>query len=408
MLLAHAMDITTDINERVRSWQDAGIIDAAQADRIVAFELGEPDSAAATSPDASHHAARDRMQALFGVLGVLLVGLGVLLTVIANWNSIDDLVKLGLLISSMLIAYVAGVVADARHAPRWVGTIAFAVGMLLFSGGIFIIGALYNIQVHRPLGMLLVAIFGTAIAVLSGRMTVGWIAAIGWLGWGMHELVVSLDDLNDIDGQRMLIQVVAAAAVGSVAALSAGWAMADTTRHADVVGLPLRTLATVGLTGLLVQSTFAWHAHGLLEDATLRPEPWIMGAAALLAAGSMYRLAPFTHRRALAVACGIFCVAALASSLWPQGTFIAVAASGALTIGGVGLVFVGLIESRRELFIWGIAWLSLLVVTRYLDFMTSVDAGGPGFIGAGVLLLIIAVLIGRSSRLWRHREAVMR
>jgi uncharacterized membrane protein len=392
-----------DIDERSRAWVAAGLVDAAQADRIVAFERellrATPGAAAAPAPPA----ARDRMQALFGVFGALLVGLGVLLTVITNWDSIGDLVKLGLLVGTMLVAYGGGLLADGRGAPRWVGTIAYVVGMLVFAGGIFVVADMYNVQAHEPFGPLLIALFGTGIALLADRMAVGWIAAVGWLGWAMFEVVQSLEPLVD---EEMMAPLFASVVLGAITAVSLGWALSSAVRR-DSIAVPLRNLAMGGLALALVQASFAWHLDDDISSALRRPEPWIALVAAIASIGLLLRHAQLDHRRSFAAALAAIAVVIMVVACWPNDVLVAVVASVVLGLGGVGLVLLGLVESRRELFGWGIAWLVALVVTRYADFMASVDLGGPGFIGAGLLLIVVAVLIGRSRTLWRRREEVL-
>jgi uncharacterized membrane protein len=393
------------VAERVRVWVDAGLIDAAQADRIVAFErealLSARAAEAATVP--APPAARDRMQALFGVLGALLVGLGVLLTVITNWDSIGDLTKLGLLVGTMLIAYGGGLIADGRGAPRWAGTVAWVVGMLVFSGGLFVVADMYNVQVHEPFGPLVIALFGTGIALLTERMAVGWIAAAGWLGWAMFEVVQSLEPLVD---EELMAPLLASVVFGGIAAVSLGWALSGEGRRA-AIALPLRSLAMLGLMFALVQASFAWHFDDDIDSAIGRPEPWIALVVAIVAIGLLVRHAQLEHRRWFAAALLLTAVVIMAVACWPNDVLTAVVASTVLGLGGIGLVLLGLVDSRSELFGWGIAWLVVLVASRYADFMASVDLGGPGFIGAGLLLIVVAVLIGRSRTLWRRREEVL-
>lgn len=416
------MDVTgiPDIGERARAWVAAGLIDDARAERIVAFEreallvAPAPVAAPPTTPP-----ARDRMQALFGVLGALLVGLGALLTAITNWDAIGDLAKLALLVGTMLVAYVGGLLADGRGSPRWAGTVAWVVGMLVFSGGLFVVANLYNVRVHEPFGPLLVALFGTGIALLADRMAVGWIAAAGWLAWAVLEVVRSLEPLVD---EEVMAPLLASVVCCAVAATSLGWALSGAARRSgaegtgglrslvqrgDCIAVPLRTLALLGLTFALVQASFAWHLGVEIDSALGRSEPWITLVVASAAIGLLLRHAQLVHRRAFAAALLAVAIVTMVIACWPHDVLVAVVASTILGLGGFGLVLLGLVESRGELFGWGIAWLVVLVVTRYADFMASVELGGPGFIGAGLLLIVLAVLIGRSRTLWRRREEVL-
>jgi hypothetical protein len=354
------------------------------------------------------------MAGSLGVLGGLLVGLGVLLTVAANWSGIGDTAKVLTIVLTLVAAHGAGIWADARGAARWVGTTAFTVATLVFAGGVFLLGQLFHVRAHDPFGFLVVAIAASAIALLASRMVVGWIAAAAWLAWGTHEFVDLLFTEDDA------LQVVGACLLLGVTALAIGWVLdgvAD--RHAstlpdherplvadlDLLGTPLRSVALLGLLGLLVPLSFAWHASGeeLGEGgfgvATLVGAVVALGATALLARGGSLRL-----RARVALALAVVVVLVVLAGLVPDGLVIGLLANAVLVGGGLGLAVLGLVEDRRGIYAWGVAWIIATIVARYVDVMISFAFGGLGFIGAGLLLIGCGWLVGRSRRLWHTRE----
>lgn len=412
------MSSSNDIREHARDWVAAGIIDAVQAERIGAYESSRDVGSTGPVP-ANATASRARMQALFGVLGGLLVGLGVLLTVATNWGEIADPLKVVIITSSMLVAYACALVADARAAPSWAGTVAYVVGSGLFAAGVVIIGTVYNVQAHEPFGALLVALAATTIALLTQRMTVGWVAAVAWMVWIGAELVTALDDLAD---ERMAPALVSSFVFVGIAAFATSLALDGTARRVgergargwlalaartDVVTVPLRSIALLGLLFVLTQAGFAWHWDFTLDAQAPLLEQWLTFAGALVAIAALARLARIDHRGSIAIALVVAAVVTLGVAIVHEQLLAAIAASTLLGLGGIGLVLIGMVASRQDLFVWGIAWLVVLVVSRYLDFVFSVELGGIGFIGAGLLLLLLAWFIGRSRRLWRRREEVV-
>lgn len=403
-----------DIRERTREWVAAGIIQPAQADRIAAFEHDRDQHAAGVAAAVD---ARSRLQAVFGVLGGVLVGLGLLLTAATNWDHFTDTLKVAIIVAGMVVAYAVALVADGRGAPRWAGSVAWLVGVGIFAGGLAVLADVYNVDAHEPLLVLLVALAATTIALLAERLAVGWIAGaavLGWIGW---ELGASLDALREerfapaLASCLVLVGIAGLATSFVVEALSQraqrSSAAHELARRMHVLVLPLRSVALLLLLGVLVQATFAWHWHWELDAVPPRAEQWIALALAAAACAALLRGGDLIHRRTVASTLLATGASSIAVVWIHEPHLAAVTAAVLLGLGGVGLVLLGLVESRGELFTWGVAWLAVLVVTRYLDFVFAVDLGGPGFIGAGLLLMVVAWLVGRSRRLWSKRAEVV-
>ncbi len=403
------MGSADDIRERSTDWVAAGIIEPEQARQIDAYER-ERDAGAGESAPA--HDTRAKMQAIFGVLGGLLVGLGVLLTVATNWDVIADPFKVVIIVVFMLASYLVGFVVDARGAPRWSGSVAWVVGVGTFAGGLAILGEEFNVGVHKPLAALFVALAATAVAVFAERTTVGWVAGAAWLGWLAWEAGDSLSGMPEELFAGALMSCVVLVGISGFAAsfVLEGFSNAgagSTASRLRVLDLPLRCASLLMLLGSLVQSSFAWHWDWDNTSAMPRLEQWLAFALAALTCTALLRLGRIESRRAVVVALLAIAVTVLAVSWIHQQHAVSVAASVVLACGGIGLMYLGMVESRSELFIFGIAWLAILVVTRYLDFVFAVDLGGPGFIGVGLLLILLAWLVGRSRSLWTRRREVV-
>ncbi len=411
------MTVAPDIDARLSAWTDAALLTQEQAAAIRAWEATHA-TGAVVAPAAATIAApiRARMAGSLGVLGGVLVGLGVLLTVAANWSGIGDTAKVLTIVLALVATHVAGIWADARGAARWVGTAAFTVATLVFAGGVFLLGQLFHVRAHDPLGFLLVAIAATAVALLTTRRVVGWLAAAAWVAWGVHEFVDLLFTEDDV------LTVVGACLLLAITTLSLGWvfeAIAQRRRLAlgadeerllladlDVIGTPMRSVSLLGLLGMLVPLSFLWHARGedLGVDGGL-DVPTLLGATVAL--GSTVLLATsgdLAARRRTAIGLAIVAVLVVVAGIDPDGLVIGLLANVLLVGGGIGLVALGLTEDRRGLYAWGVAWIIVTIVARYVDAMVAFEFGGLGFIGAGLLLIGCAWLVGRSRTLWRTRE----
>jgi uncharacterized membrane protein len=144
----------TDWHSYLLRWSEAGLIDAATADQIRAFE------------QANAGTKRLRWPILVALaFGGLMVCGGVLLFVAAHWDALSPAMRF-----SLVIGMVGGFhVAAALTAERFPGmaTTLHAIGTVALGGGIALAGQIFNLEEHWPSGILLWAIgAGTGWLVL--------------------------------------------------------------------------------------------------------------------------------------------------------------------------------------------------------------------------------------------------
>lgn len=398
-------DPDTNIDRRLDEWVAARLLTAEQRTAIRAFERDREAVAGWAVPEQAA-SVRDRTAALFGILGSVLVGLGVILVVAANWDSIGDGMKVAVLVIGMLVANTIALVADSRGLPRWMGAGGYVVGVLVFAAGVFLLGQLYNVRAHDPLGFLAVACTASLVAVLSARLAVGFVAGAAWLAWGAHELVVLTGDSDElfVIGGLTLLALTAFAIGWSLDAIAGRHAPGTLLGDLTALGTPLRTVAQLGALGLLVPASFAWHGDDLGVDAATAPL-LVALAVALLAAAVMHRTGAGSRPQrlaALAVALAAALVAGV--SFVPDALLVGLAANALLVGGALGLAALGLATDRRGTYGWGVAWIVAAIAARYVDVLVTTDLGGLGFIGAGLVLIGCGWLVGRSRAMWRSRE----
>ena len=70
------------INEKLDQWQQAGLLSSAQHDAILAFEAKQPSRSSWW------------LYSLM-ILGAVIIGLGIISLIAANWADIPDVLKLG-------------------------------------------------------------------------------------------------------------------------------------------------------------------------------------------------------------------------------------------------------------------------------------------------------------------------
>lgn len=381
-----------DIARLIAEWRDAELITTEQAVRISAFEQQR-------GPASRDEHPRDRMQAIVGTVGVVLIGLGVILTVATMWSNIAAAAKVGLLMGALCLSYLVAIVSHRRGAAGWITTSALVTATIVFSGAVFLIGSAYHVHVHAPLGLMLIAATTSALAFAVSSVPVAWLAALGICGWALHEIVQSVDASG---GAHQASRVIGIAIIAAVGAHAIGWALDGRWWRGRVLAAPLRFTSMASFTTLVTIASFAWHA---------KPHAGVVGRieivavlASAIAIGVMHRCSTRVHRNRAAVIFAATLAVAFALLAWPNPIAISFVANAVLIGGGFAMILTGLAEQRRGWYGWGIAWLITGIVARYFDFMFAADLGGIGFVGAGFLLIAIAMLIGRSRRIWNARD----
>ena len=135
--------------EQLARWESAGVVDAATAERIRAFEAGQG------AP------ARQRWQVVVAlILGGILLGAGLLLFVAAHWDKVSPSERF-LLVLSVLAALHLGAVFSGQRLPA-MATVLHGVGTVGAGAAIALVGQIFNMQEHWPAAILLWALCAAA------------------------------------------------------------------------------------------------------------------------------------------------------------------------------------------------------------------------------------------------------
>ena len=131
-------------------WQTAGVLDAASAARIRAYESEQMRPAGL------------RWQGIVApILGAILLACGVVLFVSAHWDQLSPGWRYALVIGMVAVFHLGG--AWARNSFHGLSTALHAVGTVSTGAAIALVGQIFNIQEHWPAAILL-----WAIAALAG------------------------------------------------------------------------------------------------------------------------------------------------------------------------------------------------------------------------------------------------
>ena len=201
-------DFPRRLPAEVAQWQADGLISEEQAGAILdryglSTEDGLPGEPAATDSIGSADSTGDlveqgsivsRAVSIIGVMGALLVGLGIIIYVAANWDVIPVWARVTMLVGLTAAINVAGWLLLARFEYSRIGVAMLVVGALAYGAAIHLIAQIYHVPVNHPnlttawfLGVLpmgyiarsrLLVGFSLALLVMSMGFRTQW-----WLGY---------------------------------------------------------------------------------------------------------------------------------------------------------------------------------------------------------------------------------
>jgi len=107
--------------------------------------------------------SKDRGVGLLALLGGLLLGLGVLSFVAANWQALANPIRIAILLAAMLGFYAAGgrLVARGRDGA---GVALVGVGLFAFGGGLVLVNQMFHLIMYSAATLVVWAAAGAALA----------------------------------------------------------------------------------------------------------------------------------------------------------------------------------------------------------------------------------------------------
>src|SRR5262245_54704063 len=185
------------LERQVQRWQEAGIIDAATAERIIAHE---------------RRASRPVLLLAVVGLGAFAIGVGLISVIAANWGDIPRLVKL-LAMLGLFGANAYGLVWARGHQYRWL-TDALAVSYFALTlASIALVGQTYQLRGEPYQALLLWLVVGSPALWLAE----GALAALVFLGALAVTGAFSCDPLVDLLGHDPYASILVRASLGSTA-----------------------------------------------------------------------------------------------------------------------------------------------------------------------------------------------
>lgn len=164
-------------------WTDAGLIDAAVAERIRAFEAA--------------HAGSNRLRwpiLIALAFGGLMVAGGILLFVAANWDALSPGSRFALVLLLVAVFHVGGAVAAGPW--RAMSEVLHAIGTVALGAGIALSGQIFHLDEHWPAGIMVWAAgAGLGWFVLRHTPQMALFAVLG-PAWLISEWIAATDGMR--------------------------------------------------------------------------------------------------------------------------------------------------------------------------------------------------------------------
>lgn len=397
-------------------WIQQGLISEQAAKQLAnAYQL-----------DNLKHESAHLLSAVIFTIGGVLLGGGVISFVAANWEVIPTPIKLALLFFALISFHAVGYWLWHTHNWRRLGHALIFCGCLVFGANIGLVAQIFHISSDWYGGFGAWAL-GSLVMAWAVRSWIIGVLALGtsfiwFIGFQSdHEqtaslypliLGVSLLPLAWIIRSRVLyagtlLGVITAACVVAGAqgsgrqllfTMAAGGmflgALGEFHRASESRREFANVTAGFGL-GLLALAAYIWSFHDLWDRSSFGPmrSLWAFLFLALSLAISLWAWSQ-TERFQPLLAVGVLLVGGILSlsSLLSDGEFLFTAAINlaALILAAV-IIGVGLIDERRLAFWLGSLYLVLLILSRFLEYETSLLIKSAAFLACGVAVIVAGI-----------------
>jgi len=373
------------VEKNLEQWVAAGVLDAAAAARIRAFEQSRRSTEGLRWP-----------VLLALALGGVLLCAGVLLFVAAHWDDLSPASRFSLVLLLVAVFPIAGAAIAERFSA--LSVTFYSIGAVCVGAGIFLTAQIFNLEEHWPSGILLWAIGALA----------GWLLLRQWPQAALLALLVPAWLAGEWEVRAELYAATNRVILEGLLLLAICYLTARSNEQDSVVRRSLMWIGGIALLPLGILSFL--EGREILWFWRNRPQtPFLEQIVAWCIAIGLPLLVAFVLRRRAA---WVNVVAAI----WVLviGTFHSHSAdtSGGLVLyvwdslglyfwagmGALGLVAWGLLERRKERINLGVVGFALTVIIFYFSDVMDKLGRSASLIGLGALFLVGGWSLERARR----------
>ncbi len=370
-------------------WQSAGLIDAATAERIRAFESRQGDS------------QRLRWPTILAItIGGLMLGAGVLLFVGAHWDRLSPAERFSTVLLLVGVFHVAGAFVEEKFPA--LTTVLHGVGTASLGAGIFLAAQIFNLNEDWSNGVLLWAAGATVGFLLRRDWVQGTFMAILFPLWLAGKWTIATR--TSASSERILGEGLLLLAITYL------------TARVDGDAPPLRRALTwIGAVAFIPCVVFVLASNEFLwgRNYGLSTGKQILGWTVAII---LPLLLAFLLRGAAAWMNAVACLWALIlGTMHYRDSSYSASAIGYIyheigpflwcLAGAIGLIAWGLKESRKERINLGLAGIGLTILWFYFSNVMDKLGRSESLIGFGIVFLLVGWLLERARRQLAARMA---
>ncbi len=371
------------------------------------------------------HSARVNVSQALSVVGAVLVGLGAILFMAANWQQIPAIVKLLVILGAVNLTNYFGwkLKFEPGNQPK-MGAALLLLGSLFYGAAIWLVAQIFNLEVNFSGGILLWALGTLATALATSTLPLGCLAAIlggMWLfanyTWDARQFLPFVPSLIAYLGTALALAFhMKSRAVTWITLVFSGVWMLSILGAFNAVPLLLFGLSVVGA------YFFVREKQPLLEQPFLYVGEISTLASLLIATVSNFRSAEYIRMADLGTLLAI-CLTILGVVAWRVPKFkeeMIVCAGLALVcslvlgsapehsrlIGNVALlagigafIYTGLMRIQSAGMVnVALVFFVIDIIARYFDVFYMLMNRSFFFVGGGVLLMVVGATTERGRR----------
>jgi uncharacterized membrane protein len=384
------------------------------------------------------------------ILGAVLIGLGTLLFVGANWSAIPHLFKLLLILAATIVSYATGwhlsyaaatgAPADALPTHPKLGGALLLLGSIFYGAGIWLVAQMLNLDMSLETGLVLWGLGAGAMTLVTRQTAVASLTALISLVWlvaneGHHwSLFSSSSARNGADwigfglsvGSMLVLSHIVRSRTALIITLVGGalWTGFACSQH----------LYAIGIYGAILLIAHLWYRtrNPLFANAFFYAGAVITPLTYFLMTFDHYnaasRISSLNNLDLLTLGGTTFAVAALvafktkvAKEELLLGLLAAVGCAFLQFVGNdffssvlsnlafaallVGMIAVGMRTNRPGLVNTAMVFVVLDIVARYFDFFFSMLDRSLFFVMGGVVLMVAGAIVEKNRRRMFNRTA---
>lgn len=132
-----------------------------------------------------------RTISIIAVIGAVLVGAGIFSFVASNWEHMDKVVKVLILLTTMISAYTGGWFLKEKLGFKRLGEALLFLGLITYGASIFLVAQMFNVRANWPDGFLLWMFGSIALTLATDIFLFNYLTVIlGMIAFIGHPIVI--------------------------------------------------------------------------------------------------------------------------------------------------------------------------------------------------------------------------